>query len=157
MTKALFPNNFKKVGWILFVPGILISLAILVFEFEPKWFEIKVFAIMSESLMGDTIYFSWIEDNILNEVAILLVVIGALFIAMSRERVEDEYVSKIRLDSLIWAVYINYAILILSVLFVYRLSFYWILILNMATLLIFFVFRFRWALFQTSKRLEYEK
>ena len=157
MTKALFPNNFKKVGWILFVPGILISLAILVFEFEPKWFEIKVFAIMSESLMGDTIYFSWIEDNILNEVAILLVVIGALFIAMSRERVEDEYVSKIRLDSLIWAVYINYAILILSVLFVYRLSFYWILILNMATLLIFFVFRFRWALFQTSKTLEYEK
>ena len=157
MTKALFPNNFKKVGWILFVPGILISLAILVFEFEPKWFEIKVYAIMSESLMGDTIYFSWIEDNILNEVAILLVVIGALFIAMSRERVEDEYVSKIRLDSLIWAVYINYAILILSVLFVYRLSFYWILILNMATLLIFFVFRFRWALFQTSKTLEYEK
>ena len=55
---------------------------------------------------------------------------------------EDEFIMKLRLESLVWAVYVNYAILILTILFVYELHFFSILVFNMFTLLIFFAIRF---------------
>jgi len=48
----------------------------------------------------------------------LLMTLGLFFVAFARERIEDEQIWQIRLDSLRWAIYINYLILILSLVFI---------------------------------------
>jgi hypothetical protein len=86
-----------------------------------------------------------VKNNVFDELIGLLLIAGGLFIAFSKEETEDEFIAKIRLESLVWATYFNYAILMLSVIFVYGMSFFGVLVFNMFTLLLFFIIRFNWA------------
>ena len=70
---------------------------------------------------------------------------------MSEAEKMDEMISKIRLESLVWATYINYGILLLAMIFVYDMSFLWVMILNMFTILIFFIIRFNWQILKFKK------
>jgi hypothetical protein len=87
----------------------------------------------------------------------LLLIIGAILIAFSKEKFEDEFISKIRLESLVWAIYLNYAVLILAIIFIYDMTFFWVIVLNMFTLLFFFIFRFNWALIKSKKQIRDEE
>jgi hypothetical protein len=156
-TNYLFPNQFKKIGWLLFIPGIIIGLSILIYQSELSFFDIKVFSIVNQKIFEGTTFFSTLKNNILDEIAGILLIIGALLIAFSKEKSEDEFIAKIRLESLVWATYINYAILILAIIIVYDMTFLWVLIFNMFTLLIFFVIRFNWALSKFKNQIGYEE
>ena len=105
-TNYLLPNRFKKIGWFLFIPGIILGIFYLIYEPQPKFLNVTVFAI-AESLFK----FSFIKNNVFDEITGLLLIIGPIFIAFSKEKSEDEYISKIRLDSLVWATYLNYLII----------------------------------------------
>ncbi len=48
-TKLLLPNHFKKVGWILLVPSTLLGLFIIIFDYEFRFLDTKVFTIYSGS------------------------------------------------------------------------------------------------------------
>jgi hypothetical protein len=156
-TKFLFPHQLKKTGWFLLVPGIMLGILYLIFEPEPDFLDVKVFSLVVEEFFSDTVFFSFVETNILNEITSLLIIIGALLVAFSKEKSEDEYISKIRLESLVWATYINYAILVLTIILIYDLVFYWVLVFNMFTLLIFFIIRFNWALYKFKKQISDEE
>ena len=111
----LFPNRFKKIGWLLIIPGVLFGALYLIYQADISFFDAKVFAITKSALFGDTSFFTISENNILDEIASILIIVGALLIAFSKEKIEDELISKIRLESLVCATYINYLILILAV------------------------------------------
>ena len=66
-------------------------------------------------------------------------IISIMFIAFSKEKKEDELLSKIRLESLMWAVYINYTIIIVCTITLYGLAFSWVMLLNLFTLLIMYI------------------
>ena len=151
-TNYLLPNRYKKIGWILFIPGIILGILFLIYEPQPKFLDATVFAI-AESLFK----FSFIKNNVYDEITALLLIIGPIFIAFSRQKSEDEYISKIRLDSLVWATYVNYIIVILAIIFVYDFGFYWVILLNMFTILIFFIIRFNWALIKSRKQIQNEE
>jgi hypothetical protein len=151
-TKYLLPNRFKIIGWFLFIPGIILGILYLIYEPHPEFLDATVFAI-AESLFE----FSFIKNNVFDEITSLLLIIGAIFIAFSREKSEDEYISKIRLDSLVWATYVNYIIVILAIIFVYDFGFYWVILLNMFTILIFFIIRYNWALYKSRKQIRDEE
>jgi hypothetical protein len=143
----LFPYRFKKIGWLLIIPGVILGILYLAFEMEPKFLEIPVFAIALDTFMGKTRWFTVTENNILDEIITALIVAGGIFVAFSRQKSEDEFISQIRLESLVWATYVNYAILIFTALFIYDMTFFWVLVLNMYTVLFFFIARFHWALY----------
>jgi hypothetical protein len=92
-----------------------------------------------------------------NDINILIVVIGLLFIAFSKEKTEDEHFAQLRLDSLQWAIYINYLIFILCVIFINGFKFIEIVAYNVITPLIFFIIRFRWVIFRLNQSLKAEK
>ena len=156
-TKILFPNSFKKVGWVLFSFGAFFGVLYLFYENELSIFNFKVFAVAEQQLFSDTGFFKVIMDNVLSELASLLLILGAILISFSREKLEDEFISKIRLDSLVWATYVNYLILAISIIFIYTLAFYWVLIFNMFTLLFFFLIRFNWVLLKSKVQLSNEE
>jgi len=153
----LFSNSFKKPGWFLFSVGILLGILHLFFNIEPEIFDISVFAIIDEKLMGETHYLSFVQNNVFAELASVLAIVGGILVAFSKEKYEDEFISKIRLESLVWATYLNYGILVLAFLFVYEMAFLWVLVFNMFTVLLFFMLRFNWAIYQSNKTSDYEE
>jgi FlaA1/EpsC-like NDP-sugar epimerase len=126
-------------------------------EPSPKFLDFNVLALFREKPLESAGYFSFISNNILDEIIAILLIISSVFIAFSKEKEEDEYISLIRLESLVWATYLNYAILILTIVFVYELSFLWVFIFNMFTILFFFIIKFNWAIYKMKEVLRNEK
>jgi hypothetical protein len=152
----LFPNKYKKWGWLIFVPTAIASFLVVAFEYNPAWLDANVFAIAVDEILGDKKWFSFIENNILNELLGVLMILSGIVLAFSKEKDEDEFIAQIRLSSLVWAVYVNYAILLLAFIFVYDMSFLWVMIFNMITILVFFIVRFNWKLHQLKKGAQHD-
>lgn len=141
----------------LFIPGIILGIMYLIYQTDLGIFNIKVFAVAREEIFKDVSFFTVSENNVLDEISGLFLIIGSIFIAFSKEKCEDEFISRIRLESLVWATYVNYAILILAIVFVYDMAFFWVLVFNMFTLLVFFLIRFNWALNKLKKQISDEE
>jgi hypothetical protein len=142
----LFPHRYKRLGWLLLIPGVILGIIYLAAEPEPTWLDWPVFALVDDFIFEDGVFLRVVENNVFDELAGLLLIIGALLVAFSKEKQEDEYIARIRLESLVWATYINYFVLVLAILFVYGLPFFWVLVFNMFTMLFFFIIRFNWVL-----------
>ncbi len=148
-TKFLFPYSFKKFGWIILIPSALIGLITFIADYQFSFLHVNVFAFYDSSkIFGPSTFFNTVENNITDELFGILTIIGALFIACSKEKIEDEFIAKIRLNSLLWATYINYFLLITAMVVLYGSSFYMVLVLNMFTLLIIFLIRFYYLLYK---------
>lgn len=143
-TNYLLPNKYKKLGWILFLIGIVSGLLTLIIPIESEPIKIKVFSIFNDFAFGakEMEFFKIIEDGFAFELILLSIIFGGLIIGFSREKIEDEFIYKLRKDSLVWAIIFNYAILVFLILFIYRFTFIHVLIFNMFTPLIFFIIRF---------------
>lgn len=158
-TRYLFSHKYKKIGWILFSIGLVLGVILLLNDFETPSWEMTVFPLIgnSDKIFDDGSGNTWVENNIADELASILLIVGGILVAFSKVKDEDEYISIIRMESLIWATYVNYVILLLTVLLVFHMSFFNVLIYNMFTILIFFIVRFHYVLFKTKKSLSYEE
>jgi hypothetical protein len=156
-TSYLFSSKFKKIGWFLFITGIILGIVYLIKQPNPPFLNATLFAIAEQPLLGETTFFSFTKTNLLDEIIGLLLIFGSLLIAFSKEKSEDEFISKIRLESLVWATYINYGILLLTIIFVFDWIFFWVLVFNMFTILIFFIIRFNWVLYKSKTQLQNEE
>lgn len=145
MQTYLFPNSVKLVGWLILSIGIIGGLVVLSNDLEPEFFDVKLLSFYtSDSFDSDKNgFFIWTSQNILNDLAGIFVIIGGILVAFSKEKIEDEFIAQLRLSSLAWAVYVNYAVLILAFIFVHGLDFFSIMVYNMFTLLIIFIARFQ--------------
>jgi len=81
----------------------------------------------------------------------LMVLVGLFLVAFSKEKIEDEQIVQLRLDSLRWAIYLNYAILLFSLVFTHGSDSNHILLLNIWLPLLFFILRFRWVLYRLNR------
>lgn len=150
-TKLLFPHVFRNLGWIVFIPGLILGILFLLLEWDLNFAEIPVFAIYQDEMFSNSpSFFVWIKNEIADELISLMIIIGGIFVAFSKEKQEDEFINKIRLESLVWATYINYGILVLAILFVYGMPFLNVLVFNMVTILIIFIIRFNYVLYRTK-------
>jgi hypothetical protein len=153
----LFPNKCKKIGWFILLPTSILGLAVLIFDYNPEFLNFNIPAFFINELFGKNQFYGMVTNNILNEILGVLVIISSIMVAFSKEKVEDEYILKIRLESLVWAVYVNYGILLVSFLFIFDLSFLWVMIFNMFTVLIFFIVRFNWQISKLKNLATYEE
>lgn len=80
----------------------------------------------------------------------LMVLVGLFLIAFSKEKIEDEQIVQLRLDSLRWAIYLNYAILLCSLVLFRGHDSEHILLLNIWLPLLFFILRFQWVLYRLN-------
>ena len=157
-SRFLFSHNLKGIGWALFGLGVVFGMIAWITEYDfDENFQIKVFALVDEGFMSSESYFKVIENGIVDELICVLILVGGILVGFSKAKEEDEFISRIRSESLIWATYVNYAVLLFSVVFVYGITFFNILIYNMFTSLIFFILRFHYVLYKSKKNLSYEE
>lgn len=154
----LLPNRYKKLGWILFIPMLILAIFIFATGYEAPWLHGKVFAISSGFFNEKKSGYSMIIDvELLNTILGVLFIAGALLVGFSKEKNEDEFIATIRLNSLLWAVLVNYSLLIVAFVLIYDLPFFTVMTFNMFTVLLLFIFRFHYLLYRSKVSLNNEK
>lgn len=151
-THLLFPHRFRLIGWLLFVPAALLGLANMYADYTIDWLDFKVIdlgALFSGVKKSDLYLFA--NNNLTDELAALVLIIGLVFIAFSKEKTEDEMSSQLRLEALQWSVYANYLVLAVAILIVYEYAFFNVMVYNMFTVLLVFIGRFRWLIYRNNQ------
>lgn len=143
--RFLLPHRFKLIGWIIAIPSIILGLLVMFDNLSLDIFSIRVpldYIAYDGGMNVKGTVAEGTELNFTDEIATIGSIIGLIFIAFSKVKFEDEYVSKIRLESLQWAIYLNFALLIIATIFVHGLAYYNITVYNMFTPLLIFIVRF---------------
>ena len=124
--------------------GVIAGFLRFIERIKPGFLDVKVFAIYS--VYFDTKYFSFIGNNISEEIVGLLLFTGLFLLSFSREKQEFAGLWVVRVQAFIKAFYINAILIVLAFIFVYGLGFVFILILNLFSFFIFYYPLFRWYL-----------
>ncbi len=150
-----FPNRFKKIGLVLFLLG-LTAWILLLTGFTPEsLFKTRVFALYTDSFIGQGGgFFRMVENEIYDELIGVLALVGLMFIGFSKEKEEDEFVQRIRLNALKWAVFVNYGLLLFAMVFIYGMIFFNVMMYNMFTVLIIYILRFYYLMFKFRRHEE---
>ncbi len=151
-SKLLLPAKFRIPGLAL----LLVSVTGICFHFfgdyEPDWLQLPVFAIFNDmALAGKSSWFSVINDNIFGEICSVGIIVGGLMYAFARLNEEDEFTTRMRLDSLMTATYISYGFLLFGVMFIYGFAFLNWMAFHMFSLIIIFIIHFRFSLWKWRK------
>ena len=117
----------------------------------PAFLDRHVFALTSNEIFSKSHHPKIITNNILNEILGISIIISGLLVAFSKEQNEDEFISRIRLESLVWATFLNYGHVLFALIFFYDFSFLTFMIINMFTILLFFIIRFNWKIWKLQK------
>jgi len=152
-TKFLFSERFKKIGWFIFIPALVLGVVYMITGTEYDFLDARAFALIDDEFMGETQFMKMVDNNLTDEIIGILLLIGAVLVAFSKEKDEDEFIRKIRLESLLWATYVNVGFLLFCWIFVYGMMFFNVMLLNMYSLLILFIIRFNVIMLRTKKQM----
>lgn len=142
-SNLLLPHRFKPLGWIILI----------------TFFLVGIFDSFPSSVKESNAFFSFFNQilismgNFYDEFLCLSLIIGLIFTAFSKEKIEDEWINRIRLESLLWSVYFNTALIFLAILFLYQENFFDAMIYNLFTTLIFFIIRFNLVMWLEKKKM----
>lgn len=156
-TNYLFPHKFKFIGLLILIPTILMYFFI---DFKNSNFLVQGPEFLTFNVphfFEDTQLLTYKLENLYNGLIGMMILISSLMIAFSKEKEEDEFIQKIRLDSLVWATYFNAFVLFLSLIFLYDWQFFWVMTFNMFTILWFFTIRFNFKIYLLKKTLTNEE
>ena len=113
--KYLLPYTYKKVGMWMFIPFAAICFC--------WFFDVKLPAIKIPWIaIGDDFFYQGTAD-LLTEVGMMGLLVSLCFIALSREKDEDEMTAHIRMQSFVWSLWFTSAILAFGILFIMGLDF----------------------------------
>lgn len=135
----LFSNKLKKIsGWIFYLT-IPTGMYLLFTQDFDDLLKIKVFSIFPYEWIGSkSSGFSWIENGIVDEIFTFIIIFSGIINSFSKEKIEDELISKIRMESLILSLYINYGLLLICTFFIYDLAYMYVLIFNLFLVILLF-------------------
>ena len=145
----LFSNNFKKPSGIIFYLSILIGFYLLITERLQEMFVVNVFSIFSYEWVGsERTGFGWIENGLGDEFFTLLIIVSGLINSFSKEKIEDELISKIRLESLTLSLFISFGLIILSTFLVFNINYMYVLVFNLFLIILLFNLTLKFRLFK---------
>ena len=155
--KILLPNRFKRIGWIILIPITIIGIVLIATDGLNLGLNAKVFALVNTEFLSKSQFFTFIKTDLTGTIVGILFIVGAILVGFSKEKNEDEYIGNLRQSSLLWAVLINYILLIFCLAFIYGSAFFSVMLYNMFTILIIFIARFNYILYRNSKYITDEK
>jgi len=147
----LFDNKYKKISGLGFYLTTIIGLYLLITDKILDLFTLNVYSLFSESFSDLTYGGGWIENGLGDEIFTTIIIISGLVNSFCKEKIEDELISKIRLESLTISLFISYGLVMLSTFLIYNLSYMYVLVFNLFIILILFNLVFRYRLYKHYK------
>jgi hypothetical protein len=136
MKEYLLPYRFKWIGAGLLIIGIAGLIYFLLFDFI---LVVPVFAVVSSML--ETKVFSVVRTNVADELIMAALLAGFFLMAFSKEKTETEKLDLLRMRAFVKAAWVNSALLLFSILFLYGKGFLVVLMLNLFSMFaLYFVF-----------------
>jgi hypothetical protein len=157
MKNLLLPNKYKKIGWFVLLPTAILGIALLCTGIDSIQLDGWVFAVFDGELFDKSRSFCFIHTNVVDTVVGILFIVGALLVGFSKEKNEDEFISSLRQTSLLWALLVNYGLLLFCFAFIYGTAFLSVMLYNIFTVLVIFIARFNYILRRSFKSMPIEK
>ena len=132
----LLPHNFKMIGLIMIVPFLVASIWLLLGPGECDWFFINVPALFTLDLASTSEWFGMTVTDPVNEICMLGLLVSLVFIALSKEKDEDEMTAVVRMQSFVWSFWCTAVIMLIAILFVYDFAF---LLFSFASVFVCFI------------------
>lgn len=142
MKHFLFPRVFHIIGWVLFIPAIIMGSLVFL--------ELLDYSTSIDLPNG-------VMEIVMNDAIIIGIALGAIFIVCSREEKEDEMTNSIRLSALLNSLYVYVSLLVATTLFINGVDFFRVMALNMVLLPIIYVIIFRLEMHRYYKMSEDEE
>jgi hypothetical protein len=145
----LFNNKFNKIsGWIFYL-SIPIGLFLILTDRIQDIFVVNVFSIFSYEWFGlERTGFGWIENGLGDEFFTLLIIVSGLINSFSKEKIEDELISRIRLESLSLSLFISFGVIIISTFLVFNINYMYVLVFNLFLIILLFNLILKFRLFK---------
>ena len=145
MEKLLLPHKYQGLGYFLLIPSIALFMACSYFHFEISW--------LTLSNVREQGVFVSPHENFTNELAIIGTFASLFLIACSKEKVEDEYILKIRLESILIALYSYSIIFIIGTLVFYNFHYLNFIAFNLCSIQVFYIIRVRWLMYNQNEKI----
>jgi hypothetical protein len=153
-SKMLLPHRFSRIGWFLAVPFLIWAIGFLVAE---KTFALDAleltFGSGDKTSSNENFFFNLKSNNFTDELVAIGLMAGLILIAFSKEKIEDEWVAKLRLDALLWGVFINALLLFVAFIVLYNNAFWCFMNINLFTPLLIFIIRFNYLKWKENRLL----
>jgi hypothetical protein len=155
LTRFLFPHRFKRLGWVLATVALVLGMFEMYEIIQLPRMLAWLPAPISDSNLPAVEAGKLVRNN--HDLYAVLFICGSLLAACSRERREDEYIGQIRLESLLWALYAYYALLLVAFVVVSGLAFFTVMTYALFAPLLLFLVRFHVVLYSSAKAATHEE
>ena len=144
-TLQLLPNRLKTLGWFIFVPSLILGAISLSGVIDVQ---ISLPVVYNSGFFGSEAkgFFQTTEIDLFPNSFSVLIIIGGILVGFSKEKIEDEYISSLRLKSVFWSLIVSYSIVLILFLTVFGTLFFTIMIFTMFLPLVLYIFRFNYLL-----------
>lgn len=134
----LLPYTYKKIGMWMFLPFAAICLCLLLDVIIPK-IQIPWIGI------GDEIFYQGTAD-LMVVVGMMGLLVSLSFIALSREKDEDEMTAHIRMQSFAWSLWFTSAILAFGILFIMGFDFLYFALVALYLYYLVYILKFNFTM-----------
>ena len=124
----LLPYAYKKVGMWMILPFAALSICLLC------------------SVDLPIIKIPWIGSDLLTELGMFGLLVSLCFIALSREKDEDEMTGQIRMQSCVWSMWFTSAVLAFGILFISGLDFLYFAFVAIYLYFIVYILKFNFTM-----------
>ncbi len=152
----LLPHGFKRVGLIMLVPFLVACIWLLCGPCEGDWFIVNVPALFTLDIASTSEWFGMTVTDPVNEICMLGLLVSLVFIALSKEKDEDEMTAVVRMQSFVWSFWCTAILMLVAILFVYDLAFMYFAFASVFVCFIMYICKFNYEMIKI-RRTENEK
>ena len=124
----LLSYRFKYLGFGSLMAGCIMAYLVINMNFKPDFLDVPVFAIYSSYL--NKVIFGITQTNFADEMAIILLLFGLILVAISKQKLEKDHYMKMRVNALIWSVFLNTVLMVVAALTFFGTGYLIILLIN---------------------------
>ena len=152
----LLPHGFKRVGLIMLMPFLVACIWLLCGPCEGDWFIVDVPALFTLDIASTSEWFGMTVTDPVNEICMLGLLVSLVFIALSKEKDEDEMTAVVRMQSFVWGFWCTAILMLVAILFVYDLAFMYFAFASVFVCFIMYICKFNYEMIKI-RRTENEK
>lgn len=161
-TRFLLPYKYKIWGWIIFVPFSILGIIGISGNLDFDFLDIEVPSLLHNGIgifedgsdSENFVLFKMVNNNLANEILGIMVLIGCVLLTFTKQKDEDEFIAKKRLESLLWATFVNSILLFLCLILFYDINFFNVMIFNLYSIFILFIVHFYLSMRKIKRELE---